>query len=222
MFAKNSRCKSCLRLFALAADLVKGKCIECRDVCGICSQEKISPATSFASVCQGCDKTLAAFCKDNSLVCIECDQKLSRRETFKNHVAGVHLRIKKFSCKHCDFKCADKGNLQRHSCYARAKHAEGIMRRDEKYYQDLLAKFIGGKSVKLTLGVCDILADNMLIEIKCAENIQKAIGQLVFYSLDHPAKLKIIIYFGQRLAGEADIAEACSRVGIIMTHVSDW
>src|SRR5437588_1547912 len=66
----------------------------------------------------------------------------------------------------------------------------------ESVIQKECESIFGGTHSKCISGVCDILTETQVIEIKRAEKWRDAIGQLLSYAVDKPTHEKILILFG--------------------------
>lgn len=88
-------------------------------------------------------------------------------------------------------------------------------KKSERFYQNIVEKFLGGTHKKVLCGVTDVTTDNIHAEIKNAKDYKTAIGQLVSYnSVDNKKQLQLYL-FGPKCDTYFDTAKVvCECVNI--------
>lgn len=90
----------------------------------------------------------------------------------------------------------------------------------EKHVQDRIAEILDGKTeVPVKVGRIDVLTENLLIEVKNANNWMHGIGQLVTYGYYYPDHVKVLVLFDGEES--SDVMDHCARMGIHVVWDSD-
>ena len=197
--------------------------------CFECGIEIIRKSTGSSNYCGKCLYKRAK----KIIQCPQCNKSILSKNLNK-HINDVHLKIKKFKCEYCDFKCSQKQSLPSHSCYRRHIDSNQSVSRGEDYIQKKLEEKTEGKKQKCPIGEIDILSKTELIEIKLWNEWKKGIGQLMTYGYYFSDKQKRIHFFGPTLKNEIkiEIEKILTSLNIIMTiepeikkeenNITDW
>ena len=156
-------------------------------------------------------------------VCDICGLVLSANAHLQRHISGMHLKEKNIKCEFCDFKCNQKQNLKKHSCYQKLTSSQnnGLCDYSIEYnIQQKLEKELNGIKGTCPFGRIDILTTDTIIEIKKWTEHKKAIGQILGYASYYPSYKKRIHFFGQKLNEQSmrGLRDVCKFYGIEITE----
>lgn len=127
--------------------------------------------------------------------CPVCNKNFHSDHYLAHHQRTIHEGQKPFKCEFCQFKCSQRGNLRRHTCYVRRGENNELCY--EKAVTQRLAARIGGKTEVCVGGTrIDILTDAQLIEVKLWKYFYKAIGQVLYYQQFKPNHALRIHFYG--------------------------
>jgi len=151
--------------------------------------------------------------------CDQCGKSLTTKYSLKNHKLVVHDGYYRFQCPHCEFKASQMVNLRRHSCSVRRVDGQMVY---ESAIQKKLERSLRGRPRKCPAGNVDVVTDRFIIEIKAWTNWQKAVGQIMCYSVYFPRHKPLIHFFGRRLARKKErmILNTLHELGIMCTWES--
>ena len=162
----------------------------------------------------------------HNIKCNQCNKLFTTASNLERHISNIHNHEKKFQCEFCDFKCHQKLNLKKYSCYIKkatpqiSSDIEGSNYSIEYQIQSKLELELNGHSKTCPFGRIDILTTTEIIEIKKWEEHKKAIGQIMGYSCYYPDHQKLIHFFGIK-PNESQlnsIIEVCNKFNIIISE----
>ena len=158
--------------------------------------------------------------------CDKCNKNFSTNSNLERHILNIHNNEKNFKCEFCDFKCHQKLNLNKHSCYVKkanpliSSDIEGSNYSIEYHIQSKLELELNGRPKTCPFGRIDVLTETEIIEIKKWEEHKKAIGQILGYSCYYPDHQKRIHFFGIKPNERQlnSIKEVCNKFNIIISE----
>ncbi len=187
-------------------------CMQCKQSKSLSHFVRRKTKRGYAEQCKQCSR----------VICEICNYTFSSKRALSIHTRVIHEGIRDFACNHCDYRAGQKINLDRHSCSGKIRNQSGIyseILKTEHYWQSTLQEYFVGRSKKCDMGICDIVNDDILIEIKRWSNWTTAIGQLLSYSIYFPNRIKMIIFFGEPPKNASNIIDVCNQIGIVACDV---
>ena len=160
-----------------------------------------------------------------SIQCDLCTLNFSSRANMLRHKSNIHLKEKNFQCEFCDFKCHQKLNLKKHSCYIKKENPINKDEETSQYsveygIQKRLERELKGNKVTCPFGRIDIMTEDTIIEIKKWEDHKKGIGQILGYGVYFPKYKKRLHFFGIKPSNEMtkSIKDVCKKLNIEITE----
>lgn len=107
---------------------------------------------------------------------------------------------------------------RRESEVSRQKNLD--VKKDERFYQNMMEKRLGGRHMKLPCGVTDITTDVLHVELKEWKFWKSGLGQLCAYNADCPRSQLHLYLFGVPTTEPRVIVQACKNQSIDVYHLT--